>query len=75
MTKKEFEELEIIKNNILTKLNNGSCSIGLVRLNLTPIEIKACNQLIKGGYLMKGRDKNNSATLTYYLTDKGRVLK
>lgn len=37
-------------------------------------EIKICNKLVKDGFLYKGKPDEKSATIDFFITDKGRDL-
>ena len=43
----------------------------VLRLFLSKEEINACNQMLKLGYICKGRREEKNATISYYITKEG----
>lgn len=63
-----------MKNELYIKLlsemdrMNGN---GLLRLFLSSDEKKACNEMFKLGYIIKGKTEEKNSTLAYYITREG----
>jgi len=49
-------------------LTNGQ---GTLRLFMSTDEKKACNKMIKLGYIVKGKTDEKNSTISYYITKKG----
>jgi len=45
--------------------------LGLTRNFLSAKVIKACDELVKEGYLQKGKSDEKNSTVSYFLTSKG----
>jgi hypothetical protein len=69
MTKKDQITLDLIKNDLL---NDSAIYDGLLRIFMSSNEIKAANQLVKDGILIKGKTGLNNGTTMYYLADRSR---
>lgn len=57
--KKILSEIELTNNQ------------GLLRLFMSTDEKKACNEMIKLGYIVKGKPDGRNSTTAYYITKKG----
>ena len=57
--KKILSEIELSNNQ------------GLLRLFMSTDEKRACNEMIKLGYIVKGRPDGRNSTIAYYITKKG----
>jgi hypothetical protein len=69
MTKKDQITLDLIKKDLL---NDSSIYDGLLRIFMSSNEIKAANQLVKEGLLIKGKSALKNGTIMYYLTNRSR---
>lgn len=59
--------MEIYKKLLSEIYSNES----ILRLFLSKEEIKACNKMIKLGYIYKGKRDEKNATTSYYITKEG----
>jgi len=69
MTKKDQLILDVVKKDLL---NDSSIYDGLLRIFMSSNEIKAANQLVKDGILIKGKSGLNNGTTMYYLADRSK---
>lgn len=71
---KKFEDFiksnELLYKDILYEVDKMS-GHGLLRIFLSPAEIKACNQMVKLGYLDKGISDEKNGTTAFFITRKG----
>jgi hypothetical protein len=65
-----FDDKNLIYKKILSEidLSNGQ---GTLRLFMSSDEKKACNEMIKLGYIIKGKSPEKNSTVSYYITKKG----
>lgn len=56
---------------ILSEIDNMTPGVGLLRIFLSTSEIKACNQMVKLGYLDKGLSCEKHGTTAFFITKKG----
>lgn len=56
---------------ILSEIDTISPGNGLLRIFLSKSEIKACNQMVKLGYLDKGLSGEKNGTTAFFITSEG----